>query len=148
MQSSGKVLVAGIFIGLLMFKPTFGVALAHSVGSLMTVAFEPSAPRPTEQPPLANVPDPSEERAAIFAIIERIINRLDKLELMGQSNEPDIVVNEELLAPSVNKTDKVEQEPPTLVRGVIIKETYSDSMNTKQFDSEFNKKFGIISKAE
>lgn len=142
MSSPGKYIAAGVFIGLLMFKPSFGIVLGRTIGELSTAAFENQQPQVQAQPvveALPNRPDPSEDREAIFSAIERIIDRLEHLEFIQKNKDAEADAEQEL--PRFSDKEDPTEESKALPRREATNS--SDLMNPKQFDQEFNKKFNI-----
>lgn len=138
MNSPGKYIAAGVFIGLLMFKPSFGVALGKAIGELSSAAFESNITQPAPQvieQPLANVPDEKEDREAIFIAISKIMDRLDIIELATKRDEPE----PEVIIPAPQTSSK---EGSSML-DTLPERTMSsnDLMDPKKFDSEFDKKF-------
>lgn len=121
MNSPGKYIAAGVFIGLLMFKPSFGVALGNAIGTLSVAAFENQQPQQIIEQPVANLPDDREDREAIFSALEKIINRLDALEM----------------------SKPAEQEPaPKEGTAAFVDDPAQEArMDAALFDAEFDKKF-------
>ena len=145
MSSPGKYIAAGVFIGLLMFKPSFGIVLGRTIGELSVAAFEnnqPTPPQPQVIPvadtqPLPNRADDSEEHEAIFSAIAKILERLEQLEIGGKTKVPE----EEDEIPRFS--DK--EQPSEALKDMPDRERTNSSelMDPKRFDQEFNKKFKV-----
>ena len=92
MTSPTKIFLAGIFVALLLFKPTFGAALLESLGSVTNAAFTTDQQRQTDPPVDNQVVDKELELKEeiisvspnqldlVFEAITKIIKRLDAVE--------------------------------------------------------------------
>lgn len=84
-----RVFAAGMFIALLLFKPTFATAFVSSLSNITSALFEgkSTSPDPSPNPQAAHESNEASDSFAakqdfMFEVITKIIERLDKLDLV------------------------------------------------------------------
>lgn len=145
MNTPGKYIAAGVFIGLLMFKPSFGIALGRSIGELSTAAFENNQPQMQQvvqtpqvpEPPLANRPDYSEEREAVFGTLSMIVERLEALEMFMRKKDAEPEVELPRFSEKEQPSEELKNMPDR------ERTNSSDLIDPHRFDREFDRKFNV-----